>query len=273
MTDSALALGIVQNDGQQTFDTFVQQTLKEAGITASIHCFQTKEDVFKAVAEGLVAAFACPLHSAPTILPMGLVITALTERKAANNCLISQNSAGDVFSQKKEAKVLTLSDINRAQMQYLQPDYTVEKTSMSPKESLEAVRSGAFDAVVLSQFDAHALCLQTEEWSIQPFSVREFIPSAGQGAVCFIASEEDLPTRRLLKDVHHAAVSAATNIERTVQKTLEDHEVSAYCERDRMGNYHLWAAVLIDDELRRMRLSQSTSFGMAEKIVEQLLSA
>ena len=102
ISNAALALGIVQSDGQQSFDTFVQQTLKEAGINTSVHCFKTKDDVFKAVAEGKVAAFACPLHIVPTILPMSLVITALTERKAANNCLVTKNNDGGVLSGKKE---------------------------------------------------------------------------------------------------------------------------------------------------------------------------
>ena len=54
---------------------------------------------------------------------------------------------------------------------------------------------------------------------------------------------------------------------------LKDHDVSAYCERDRMGNYHLWAAALVNTDFRKIRLSQSTTFGMAEKAVQQLLSA
>lgn len=262
-----LTLGVIKNIAHTNFVDFVQQTLSEVGINVAIQYFDTQEDASNAVAESVIAAYACPLNCAPQTLPMGLVIAALSERKLANNCLVSKKI------EEKNQKVLALSDINAAIMQYLQPNYIVEKKDTTPQESLENLRLGAFDAVVLSQFDANNLVLEAEELQIQPFSVREFTPSAGQGVVCFVASEEDLPTRRLLKTAHHPSVAALTNIERTLQKMLKDNEVNAYCERDRMGNYHLWAAALVNGTLHKTRLSQSTTFGMAEKACEQLLSA
>ncbi len=278
---TALTLGIEKEDGQKYTEGFLQQSLKHAGINASFHYFSSKEDAFRAIVKGEIAA--CALNTMPTSLPLGLVITALSERKVANNCLVAKITVdvrnpdsfgeGVLFSEKNDVKVLTLSDINRAQMQYLQPNYTVEKADLTPLESLEKLNSGAFDAIVLSQIDVKMLDLQADLWQIQPFSVREFIPKAGQGVTCFIAAEDDLPTRRLLKEAHHPSVSAVTNIERTIQKMLNDNDVSAYCERDRMGNYHLWAAALVNNAFRKIRLSQSTTFGMAEKAVQQLLSA
>lgn len=267
----AFTLGIVKNDEQKDIKGFVQQALTDARTNASFHYFSSKEGAFRAIVEGEIAA--CALNTMPTSLPLGLVITALSERKAANNCLIAKMTEGALFSEKNDVKVLTLSDINRAQMQYLQPNYTVEKLDLMPLECLEKLNSNEFDAVVLSQNDVNSLNLQANDWQIQIFNVREFIPKAGQGVTCFIAAEDDLPTRRLLKEAHHPLVSAVTNIERTIQKILKDHDVSAFCERDRMGNYHLWAAALVNNDFRKIRLSQSTTFGMAEKAVEQLLSA
>lgn len=264
---NALTLGVIKNIAHTNFVDFVQQTLSDVGINVAIQYFETQEEASNAVAQSVIAAYACPLNIVPTTLPMGLVIAALSERKTANNCLVSKNTEGGAIQ-----KVLAFSDINAALMQYLQPDYIVEKTDATPQESLESLRSGAFDAVVLSQFDANNLALEAD-FQIQPFSVREFTPSAGQGVVCFVVAEEDLPTRRLLKIAHHSSVSALTNIERTLHKMLKDNEVNAYCERDRMGNYHLWAATLVNGTLHKTRLSQSTTFGMAEKACEQLLSA
>ncbi len=273
----ALTIGIVKNDN------LLIETLKEAGISPSFHNYPTKEAAFKAILEGDIVACACSLAEMPIVLPLGLVITALSERKTANNCLVVKNTVeernpdtigkGVLSAENKALKVLALSDINRAQMQYLQPQYSVEKAHLTPFEGLEKINAGDYDAAILSQNDVNSLDLQANRWQIQPFSVREFIPKPGQGVTCFVCAEEDLPTRRLLREAHHPSVSAVTNIERTVQKMLNDAEVSAYCERDRMGNYHLWAAALIDGDFRKIRLSRSTTFGMAEKAVEQLLSA
>ncbi len=269
----ALTLGIVKNEERNQIEHFVQQAWADAGISPSFLYFSTKEDAFRAITEGEIAACACFLDSTPTSLPLGLVITALSERKVTNNCLVAKNTEGVLFSEKTDVRVLAFSDINRAQMQYLQPNFTVEMADLTPLESLEKLNSNIYDAVVLSQNDVNVLDLQANEWQIQPFSVREFIPKAGQGVTCFISAEDDLPTRRLLKEAHHPSVSAVTNIERTIQKMLNQHEVSAYCERDRMGNYHLWAAALVNNDFKKIRFSQSTTFGMAENAVQQLLSA
>jgi porphobilinogen deaminase len=268
-TKPALTLGAVKNVEHTHFVDLVQQTLENVGINAAIQYFDTEGDACNAVIEGHISTYACPLDKIATALPMGLVITALSERKAANNCLIYKNG----LDEKDIQKVLTLSAIDRALMQYLQADYVVEKMDITLQKSLELLDSDVFDAVVFSQSAAAAISVSTAEFNVQPFSVREFTPSAGQGVVCFITAEDDLPTRRLLKAAHHPSVSALTNIERTVQKMLKNYELNAYCERDRMGNYHLWVAALVKGELCKTRISQSTSFGMAEKATEQLLSA
>ena len=273
ITIPTLSIGIVKNGGDKHSEGFVQMTLTEAGISPTFHYFSSNEAALRALIEGEIATCACALDAIPTTLLLGLVITALSERKVVNNCLVAKNTEGVLFTDKKDLNVLVLSDINCAQMQYLQPNYTVEKADLTPLESLEKLNSDAFDAVVLSQNDINIHDLQANDWQTQPFSLREFITKAGQGVTCFIAAEDDLPTRRLLKEAHHPAVSAVTNIERTIQKMLKDHDVSAYCERDRMGNYHLWAAALVNTDFRKIRLSQSTTFGMAEKAVQQLLSA
>jgi porphobilinogen deaminase len=271
----SILLGSAKHDTQLGLEIFVEQRLTEAGMRPETERFETQEAAFQAVLEGKIAAFACPLHQAPMALPLGLVITALTRRDDARNLLFSLDQDEALSASTKPRKVLTISDISRAQMQYLYPEDIVEKQDFSPDESVEALKSGSYDAVVLCQSDANpAVFINTvHKYQAQSFSVREFIPQAGQGTACFITAEDDLPTRRLLQTAHHSAVSAVTNIERTVQKLLPDHEVCAYCERDRMGNYHLWTAALIDNVLHRTRLSQSTSFGMAEKAVEQLFSA
>jgi hydroxymethylbilane synthase len=273
MIETPLAVGIMQNEHSSSFETFLTEMLQKTGIKAHFASFSNQEAAFKAVTEGKIATFVTALEAVPTTLPLGLVIAALAERTETRYSLLTASMDVLTFDTTKTAKVLTLSGINQAQMQYLQPNFEVIKAEMSLQQGLEAVHSGEFDALVLSQTELNAANLTAAESHIQPFSVREFIPKAGHNIPCFVAAEDDLPTRRLLQTAHHSSVSAVTNIERTVQKLLKDHEVCAYCERDRMGNYHLWAAALIDNVLHRTRLSQSTSFGMAEKAVEQLFSA
>ncbi|MBL7817244.1 MAG: hypothetical protein JNL70_19635 [Saprospiraceae bacterium] len=261
-----LKVGILPHAEKTPFADFIHQTLSEGNIDAEFQYFSYAKDAVKAVLEGDIAAYACPFHFTPIELPMGLVIAALSKRKSAQTCLVHS-----LAEQRVDKKVFTHSDIDCSIMQYLQPNYDVKKNDQ-PISNMICLQSAQCDAVVMSSSDTEILSLGAE-WVIQPFSVREFTPAAGQGVACFITNEEDLTTRRLLKTIHHPSVSAVTNIERTVQKMLLSHSVNAYCERDTMGNYHLWAAAVINGELRKTRVSQSTTFGMAEKAVEQLLSA
>lgn len=197
-----LTVGFVRNNTHTSFINQVQQTLHEAGINLSVQYFDTEETAWQSIVQGTLAVYACPLHQVGTELPMGLVIAALSERKSANNCLVSKNTEGGHVH-----KILALSDINCALMQFLEPDYEVEKTDLTAPQCLEVLNSGVYDAVILSQEEAYSLLGDSNLFQIQTFSVRELIPSAGQGVTCFVVAEDDLPTRRLLKQVHHSAVS------------------------------------------------------------------
>ena len=102
-------------------------------------------------------------------------------------------------------------------------------------------------------------------------SPKEFVPEAGRGVAAFLTAEDDKTTRRLLKPLHHPAVSAVTNIERQVKRLFEDENIGAYCLKDENNNYHLWAVALVSGKVRRTRLSQSTHFEMAERCKDLLL--
>ena len=48
--------------------------------------------------------------------------------------------------------------------------------------------------------------------------------------------------------------------------------LGVYCEQDTMGNYHVWAAKADtwDSPLKRVRLSSSTSYELAEQVLAAL---
>jgi hydroxymethylbilane synthase len=102
---------------------------------------------------------------------------------------------------------------------------------------------------------------------------REFVPAPAQGVLAWQTHRDDLPTRRILKQLHHPEISAVTNIERRVLQLMDGGcqlPLGVHATRDDAGNYHVFAACEIAGELRQAQISQSTSFGLAEKIVEQL---
>jgi hydroxymethylbilane synthase len=48
--------------------------------------------------------------------------------------------------------------------------------------------------------------------------------------------------------------------------------LGVYCEKDATGNFHVWAAKAEswDGEVKRVRLSSSTKFELAEQVVKEL---
>jgi hypothetical protein len=53
---------------------------------------------------------------------------------------------------------------------------------------------------------------------------------------------------------------------------FNDTDIAVHCERDKMGNYHLSAAALVEGTLRKTRLSQSTTIGLAENTYKALMN-
>ena len=131
-----LTVGLLKNSTNTPFVDVVHQTLRAAEINVAIQYLDNQDALQKAVVEGTIQTYACPLNLAPLTLPLGLVIAALSERKSAQFQLLAKYTEGGNVQ-----KVLTLSDIDRALMQYLQPDFVVQKVDLTPHESLETIRS------------------------------------------------------------------------------------------------------------------------------------
>ena len=62
------------------------------------------------------------------------------------------------------------------------------------------------------------------------------------------------------------------NIERKLKKLFEDKDIAAFCEKDANENYHLYAAALVNDNVKRCRVSQSTFFELAETAFNKLIN-
>jgi len=87
-----------------------------------------------------------------------------------------------------------------------------------------------------------------------------------------------LDTRRILKKIHHTEVAEVTNIERKVLKLYDGGchlPLGVYCEKDVNNNFHVWAAKADtwDGKLKRVQVSSSTTFELAEQVFAKLNEA
>lgn len=237
--------------------------------------FFTKE-IEDALLRGEVDLAVHSMKDLPTNQPEGLCITAVSYRHNPSDLLIIQKGS---YAEKALLKLTTKATVGtsanrrKAQLHAFRPDVQLKDIRGNVPTRLEKLRAGDFDAIFLAAAGVERLGLDMSGFEVLELPAREFVPAPAQGVLAWQTNRDDTPTRVILKQLHHPEVSSCTNVERRVLQLMEGGcqlPLGAYCERDASGNYHAFAACEIEGQLRRTRLSSSTSFGMAEKLVAQL---
>ena len=270
-----LTIGIVIQDVEANMcGIHLYQHIKEnLKLKADIAYFENEKDLMNALSNGTISVAPRPLRELSTKLPNGIIITAVSERLLTSESLIIPNykvEENKFLSLKDKATISLQSNINRLQFLEFRSDLRAETHHLTPIQTFEKLQSGDFDACIISSMAVKVMEISPSHYTIIPFSPKEFITEPGHGIVAYLTAEDDLTTRRLLKPLHHPSVSAVSNVERRLKQLSNDVDIAAYCEKDRANNYHLWAAAIINNELKKTRLSQSTHFELAERCFEKL---
>ncbi len=277
---------------------FTKAALAEAGVETELVIIKTTGDIVQhlsfdkiegkgfftkeiedALLRGDVDMAVHSMKDLPTTQPDGLVVAGVSYREdPADWLLIRQGEAADteLFQLKNGATVGTSSARRKAQLLGYRPDLHLVDIRGNVPTRLDKLRSGDFDAIMLAGAGLTRLNLDLAGLEVVKLNVREFVPAPAQGVLAFQCCADDLETRRTIQQhLHQPNVSAVTNVERKTLKLIGGGcllPLGVYCERDASGYYHVWAAMASawDQPVRRVRLSQSTSFGLAEKVVEGL---
>lgn len=276
---------------------FTQKKLGEIGIESELVIIKTKGDQIQhlsfdkiegkgfftkeiedALLRGDVDMAVHSMKDMPTTQPEGLVITAVSYRQNPADWLLIRKESVDTtqdFKLKQNAIVGTSSARRKSQMLYFREDITLKDIRGNVPTRIEKLRKGDFDAIILAGAGVERLELDLSDLEVVKFNVKEFIPAPAQGVLAWQTNANDLETRRILKKLHQSTVSRCTNIERKVLQLLDGGcqlPLGAYCEQDDMGNYHLWVAKGdgAEGQVKHVRLSQSTSYQLAEKAIQKL---
>jgi hydroxymethylbilane synthase len=270
-----LTIGVIRKDAwAKMFGIYTQQLIKDKiAIDAVIVYFDSEKDLINALYAGEVAVVPRPMRELSTTLPNGIVITAVSERQVTSQSLIIPKKNSDVnqlLSLKPHAKVSVQNDISRLQFLEFRADILAETRDLTPVQSIEKLNQDDFDGCVIPSISVRVMALSSDDYTIIPFSPKELITEPGHGITAFLTAADDLTTRRQLKVLHTPSVSALSNVERRLKQLFNDADIAAYCENDKAHNYHLWAAAIINNELKKTRISQSTHFELAERCFEKL---
>lgn len=278
---------------------FTQQLLQDLDIASELVIIKTKGDQIQHLSfdkiEGkgfftkeietalLAGAVDMAVHSMkdmPTTQPEGLSLTAVSYREDPADWLVINPDSIDksqLFGFKKGAVIGTSSARRKAQMLDFRSDIEIKDIRGNVPTRLKKLQEGQFDAILLAAAGLKRLEMDLSGFELFAFNPKEFVPAPAQGVLCYQTKTEDLATRRILKNIHHGEVARVTNVERKILKLLDGGchmPLGAYCERDQAGNYHVWAAHADswDGPVKRVKLSSSTHFELAEQVLEVLKS-
>lgn len=274
---------------------FTQAELRKIGVESELVIIKTQGDVIQhlsfdkmegkgfftkeieeALLRGEVDLAVHSMKDMPTSQPEGLVLTAVSYRDNPADLLLIRPEAveaGQVFKLKNKAVVGTSAARRKAQMRDFRPDVELRDLRGNVPTRVEKLRAGDYDAIFLAAAGVRRLDLDLSDLTVVELNPREFIPAPAQGVLAWQTHRDDLPTRRILKQLHHPEISAVTNVERRVLQLLDGGcqlPLGAFVERDAAGNFHAFAACELNGALCRTRLSQSTNFELAEKLVAAL---
>jgi hydroxymethylbilane synthase len=207
--EERITLTVIRTTG----DVIQDRTLAEAGGKGLF----TKE-----IEEALRAdAIDLAVHSAkdvPTVLPHGLILTAVLPREDARDVFIGRTvkTLGELAA---GAVVGTASLRRQAIVKRLRPDLAVVPIRGNVDTRLRKLGEGVVDATLLALAGLKRLGLTQAATSI--FTLDEFLPAVGQGIVAIETRADDARTRTLLDAVNHAETATALAAERAFLAVLD----------------------------------------------------
>lgn len=237
--------------------------------------FFTKE-IEDALLQGEVHVAVHSMKDLSTQQPEGLVISAVSYREDPSDRLLIRHEAFDPsrpFRLRAGAVVGTSAARRKAQLLDFRPDLSVRDLRGNVPTRVNKLRAGEYDAIFLATAGLERLQLDLSDLKAVPLHPHEFVPAPAQGVLAWQTHMDDLDTRRVFQKLHHHEVAACTNVERRLLRMFDGGcqlPFGAFCERDSNGHYHASAACLIEQQMRRVRVSQTISEGLAERLHAQL---
>lgn len=239
--------------------------------------FFTKE-IEDQLLEGSIDVAVHSMKDLPTSSPEGLRIAATSYRENPSDTLLIRDAFFDQSASlrlKKGTIVGTSSARRKAQLKDLNSEISTEDIRGNVPTRIQKLRDGNFGAIVLATAGLNRLQLDVSDLKVVELHPREFVPAPAQGVLAYQTRDDDMEMRKIVGRIGVRDVAYCTNIERKVLQMMDGGchlPLGVYCEQDQMGNYHTWAAMAngLDQPVRRCKISQSTSAGLAEEIYNNL---
>ena len=166
------------------------------------------------------------LKDLDSIETKGLVIQAYIKRNDPRESFVSKKF--NKLSELNNAKIGSSSRRRELQLKLLNQNIRVENIRGNVDTRIKKIENGEYDGAVLAL--AGLKVLNLENYVKQIFSIKDFIPTAGQGIIAAQCREDDGLIKKILKKINHKETEICALTERNFLKTLGgDCETAVGC--------------------------------------------
>lgn len=155
------------------------------------------------------------LKDVPTILPKGIVQTAVLKRGNVNDTLVFKNN--EEFLSAKDAIIATGSLRRKAQWLNRYPTHTIVDLRGNVNSRLQKLKNNDWNGAIFAAAGIGRIGLRPDE----AINLDWMIPAPAQGAIMITALDEDEETRAICAELNHEETEICTTIEREFLNKLE----------------------------------------------------
>ena len=194
----------------------------------------------------------------------GLVIIAYLERNDPRETFVSKNF--NKLSDIKKGKIGSSSKRRELQLKLLNKNIKIENIRGNVDTRIEKIKRGEYDGAILAL--AGLKTLNLENHIKQIFSLKEFIPTAGQGIIAVQCRENDENIKKILRKINHNKTEICALAERSFLKTLGgDCYTAVGCSATLKGSdIQLKTQLFSDDGKEVFNLSKSGNLSEPENL-------
>ena len=146
----------------------------------------------------------------------GLIIEAYLERNDPRESFVSKKY--NKLSELHNGKIGSSSRRRELQLKQLNRNIKVESIRGNVDTRIKKIENGEYDGAILAL--AGLKVLNLEKYAKEIFSLKDFLPTAGQGIVAVQCRAQDDHIKKILKEINHKETETCALAERSFLKTL-----------------------------------------------------
>ena len=209
--DPVVGKKIITETIKTSGDLFQNKKISEIG-GKNLFCKEIEDKLIKKEIDIAVHS----LKDMDSVETKGLIIQAYLERNDPRESFVSKKFKK--LSEIKNGKIGSSSRRRELQLKLFNKNVKVESIRGNVDTRIKKVEAGEFDGVILAL--AGLKTLNLEKYVTETFSIKDFVPTAGQGIIAVQCREDDEDIRKILKKISHNKTEVCALAERSFLKTL-----------------------------------------------------